>query len=185
MKNSTVDGLLPIKFPATLAAEEVAEGASDVELINLALKQQRREKKKLIYEKAKPEILHMITVKAKRQGLTVFVSVPPGSGVGELKQRLAEMLNSAGGLLLHSEPVGLSQTDVDVPVPSFEEAEEDEEAAQSDEAEEGREKVTAEGLRIAVLDDEIREVDELELHDGLAVAFAWGDEQFSVAQPQE
>ncbi|KAG7816295.1 hypothetical protein KL928_004851 [Ogataea angusta] len=128
MKNSTVDGLLPMKFPATLAAEEVAEGAS------------------------------------------------------ELKLRLAEMLNSAGGLLLHSEPVELSQTDADVPVPSFEEAEE---TAESGEAEAGREKVTAEGLRIALLDDLTREVDELELQDGLAVAFAWGHEQFSVAQPQE
>ncbi|KAG7895405.1 hypothetical protein KL925_000115 [Ogataea polymorpha] len=124
----------------------------------------------------------MITVKAKRQGLTVFVSVPAGSGVGELKQRLAEMVNSAGGLQLNGEPVGLSQTDVDVPVPSFEEGEE---AAESEEAEEGREKVTAEGLRIAVLDDEVREVDKLELHDGMAVAFAWGEEEFSVAQPQE
>ncbi|KAG7693301.1 hypothetical protein KL933_000109 [Ogataea haglerorum] len=119
----------------------------------------------------------MITVKAKRQGLTVFASVPAGAGVGELKRRLAEMLNSTGGLLLHSEPVGLSQTDVDVPVPSFEEA--------GEPAEEGREKVTAEGLRIGVLEDEIRETDELELRDGLAVAFAWRDEPFSVAQPQE
>ncbi|KAH3667385.1 hypothetical protein OGAPHI_003034 [Ogataea philodendri] len=118
----------------------------------------------------------MITIKAKRQLQTVFVSVSEDCDAAEVKTRLAEMLNGSGGLVLENKADQVDE--VEVPVPSFEvDSDSEAEEPQEPKLKEGRVQVDAEGLRLGTAD---LSEQELQFKDGGVVAFAWKNEPFNI-----
>lgn len=154
------------------------------------------------------------TIRCKRKSYTYFILCKPNEKLIDLKKILCETVNGVGGLVQDADVEDMEKDDdVDIPVPSFETAENSESETEEKPSIPGGEIISPKDIKIAIpldrynlydeeeqlsvslLDceegkyskkvNEKSSLEDLGFHDNQVLVFALNDEEFDVLIPQE